>query len=60
MSIVGGYLEYCGGVQDHGGYHMEDIMMHVGDITSTMGVFSTVGDIMSTVGVYHDACGKIS
>ena len=26
-------------------------MINVGDILSTMGVFSTVGDIMSTVGV---------
>ena len=25
-------------------------MMHVGDILSAVGVFSTVGDIMSTVG----------
>ena len=25
-------------------------MMHVGDLLSTVGVFSTVGDIMSTVG----------
>ena len=46
------------GVQYHGGYHeyrgvilstvlvfstVEDIMMHMGDIMSTMGVFSTVG-----------------
>ena len=56
----GGYLEYRGGVQCHGGYHeyrggyfeyrggysgtVEGIMMHVGDIMSTVGVFSTVGD----------------
>ena len=26
-------------------------MINVGDILSTVGVFSTVGDIMSTVGV---------
>ena len=45
-------------------------MINVGDILSTMGVFSTVGDIMSTMGVilstmgdtqyrggYHDARG---
>ena len=45
-------------------------MMHVGDIMSTVGVFSTMGDIMSTMGVilstvgilsivecYHDALG---
>ena len=48
-------------------------MINVGDILSTVGVFSTVGDIMSTVGVilstvgdvqylggYHDARGGIS
>ena len=39
-------------------------MMHVGDIMSTVGVFSTVGDIilsnLSTVGGYHDKCGGIS
>ena len=48
-------------------------MINVGDILSTVGVFSTVGDIMRTVGVilstvgdvqnrggYHDACGGIS
>ena len=43
----GGYLEYRGGVQYRGGYHeycggvilstMGDIMMHVGDIMSTVG-----------------------
>ena len=27
-------------------------MINVGDILSTVGVFSTVGDIMSTVGGY--------
>ena len=32
MSTVGGYLEYRGG-----------IMINVGDILSTVGVFSTVG-----------------
>ena len=53
MSTVGGYLEYRGGVQYCGGYHeyhvgvilstvgvfstMGDIMMHVGDIMSTVG-----------------------
>ena len=48
-------------------------MINVGDILSTVGVFSTMGDIMSTVGGYlkyrgdvqyrggyHDACGRIS
>ena len=33
------YLEYCGVFSTMG-----DIMMHVGDIMSTVGVFSTVGD----------------
>ena len=38
-------------------------MMHVGDIMSTSGMFSTSGGIMSTpgdvqyIGGYHDACG---
>ena len=48
-------------------------MSTVGDILSTVGVFSTMGDIMSTVGGYleyrggcsvpwgyHDACEGIS
>ena len=41
-------------------------MMHVGDIMSTMGVFSIVGDIneyhgvLITVEGYHHACGGIS
>ena len=35
-------------------------MMHVGDIMSTVEVFSTMGDIMSTIGERHDACGGIS
>ena len=34
--------------------------MHVRDIMSTMGVFSTMGDIMTTAGGHHDACGGIS
>ena len=41
-----------------------DIMMHVGDITSTVGVFSTVGDIifcnLSTVGDIMRAMGVFS
>ena len=49
MSTVGGYLEYCG-----------DIMINVGDILSTMEVFSTVGDIMSTVGVILSTVGVFS
>ena len=51
MNTVGGYFEYRGGVQYHGGYHDE-----CGDIFSTVGViFSTVrgvqyrGDIMMHV-----------
>ena len=55
MSTVGGYLEYRGGVQYHG-----DIMINVGDILSTVGVFSTMGDIMSTVGGYLEYCGGCS
>ena len=39
MSTVRGYLEYRGVFSTVG-----DIMMHVGDIMSTVGVFSTVGD----------------
>ena len=37
-------------------------MINVGDILSTVGVFSTVGDIMSTVGVtqYLKYCGGYS
>ena len=55
MSIVGGYLEYrgvfsavgdiminVGGYLEYrGGFH---IMMHTGDIMSTVGVFSTMGN----------------
>ena len=36
----GGYLEYFGVFSTMG-----DIMMHVGDIMSTLGVFSTVEEI---------------
>ena len=52
LEYRGGYLEYhggcsvpwgnhdaCGGYQEYHG----DIIMYVGDIMSTMGVFSTVG-----------------
>ena len=39
-------------------------MMHVGDIMSTVGVFSTVGGYHSLEfeyrGGYHDICGGIS
>ena len=42
-------------VQYHGGVcsTVGDIMMHVGDNLSTMGMFSTVGG-------YHDKCEGIS
>ena len=35
-------------------------MINVGDILSTLGVFSTVGDIMSTVGVILSTVGVFS
>ena len=35
-------------------------MINVGDILSTVGVFSTVGDIMSTVGGYVEYRGGCS
>ena len=40
MINLEGYLEY------HGGYSVPwgNIVIHAGDIMSTMGVFSTVGD----------------
>ena len=34
-------------------------MSTVGDILSTVGVFSTVGDIMSTVGGYLEYCWDV-
>ena len=46
MSTVGGYLEYCGSVQYHGGYHE-----YHGVILSAM------GDVQYRGG-YHDACGR--
>ena len=33
-------------------------MVSVGDILSTVGVFSTVGDIMRAVGEYHEYRGR--
>ena len=39
-----GYLEYCGGVQYHGGYHE-----YCGGYLEYHGMFSTVGDIMMHV-----------
>ena len=38
---------------------MGNIMINVGDILSTVGVFSAVGDIMSTVEGYHEYHGDI-
>ena len=35
-------------------------MMHVGDILSTMGIFSSMGDIMMHVGGYHEHRGGCS
>ena len=34
-------------------------MINVGDILSTVGVFSNVGDIMSTVGVILSTVGDV-
>ena len=54
MNTVGGYLEYRGGVQYRGGYHVK-----CGGYLEYRGVFSTVGDIMSTVGVILSTVGVI-
>ena len=48
----GGYLEYRGGVQYRGGNHDK-----CGGYLEYRGVFSTVGDIMSTVGVFSTVGG---
>ena len=70
----GDILSTVGGVQYRGGISwvpwevilstVGDIMMHVGDILSTVGVFSTVGGYhplkFEYHGGYHDACGGIS
>ena len=70
----GGYHEYRWGyLKNRKGYSVlsGDIMMHVGDIMSTMGVFSTVGDailcnlstmedIMMHVEGYHEYRGECS
>ena len=57
----GGYLEYRGGVQYCEGYHdnVGDILSTVG-VFSTVEVFSTVGDAMSTVGSYLEYRGGFS
>ena len=46
---VGGYLEYRGGCS----VTWADIMINVGDISSTVGVFSTAGG-------YHEYRGGLS
>ena len=48
MMHVWGYLEYRGGCSVPWG----DIMIHVGNILSTVSMLSTMGDIMSTMGSY--------
>ena len=55
MSTVGGYLEYRGGIQYHGGYHDK-----CGDIMSTVGVFSTMGVILSAMRGYLEYRGGCS
>ena len=42
-------VQYRGGGGGGGAQYRGDIMINVGDILSTVGMFSTVGDIMSTV-----------
>ena len=46
-------VQYRGGAQYRGWCSVPwgDIMSTVGDILSTVGMFSTAGDIMSTVGL---------
>ena len=60
MSTVGGYLEYRGGCSVPWG----DIMMHVGDIMSTVEGVQYRGGYhplkFEYRGGYHDACGGIS
>ena len=53
MMHVENIMSTVGGVQYRGGYHplkfeyCGDIMIHVGDIMSTVGVFSTLGTQMT-------------
>ena len=58
MSTSGGYHEYIRGYHGYIGdvqyIEREGIMMHVGDIMTTLGVFSASGDTMSTLGGYHE------
>ena len=60
-------VQYCGGAQYRGGYHeyRGDTMSTVGISLVPWVVFITVGDVMSTVGVfstmggYHEYRGGI-
>ena len=56
MSTVGGYLEYRGGCSVPWG----DTMINVGDILSTVGVFSTVGGYHEYRGGYLEYRGGCS
>ena len=56
MSTMGGYLEYRGGCSVPWG----DIMINVGDILSTVGVFSTVGGYHEYRGGYLEYRGGCS
>ena len=63
MMHVGGYLEYCGDVQYHGGnminvegyFKYHGVFITMGDIMSTMGLFSTVEGYHPLQFVYHGA-----
>ena len=61
-AVPWGVLSTVGGAQYRGGCSVPwgDIMSTVGDILSTVGVFSTVGDIMINVGGYLEYRGGIS
>ena len=55
MSTVGGYLEYHGGVQYHGRISWvpwEDILSTVGMFSTVGDIMIHVGNIMSTVEVF--------
>ena len=55
---MGGYLEYCGGVQYRGGYleYRGGCSVPWGDIMSTLGVIlSTVGGYLE----YHGGCSVL-
>ena len=57
MINVGDILSTVGCVQFRGGYHE---YCGVGDIFSTVEMFSTMGDIMVHVGEYHEYHGGCS